>query len=184
MENKKKMATLTDVAKRANVSIATVSRYINNVGFISEELKSNIECAVKELNYSPNKVAQNLSKGRTGTVGIIIPDISNPFFPELVKGAADFLFTKNFHVHLLNSDNDPKKEELLLKDFQSIRVDGIIIAPSDSEKRNFDIFNQIKCPKVVVDREIIGLSADLVVVDNKNATFNMVNYLIKNGHKK
>jgi LacI family transcriptional regulator len=182
MVNRKK-ATVKDVAKLANVSIATVSRYINNVGFISGELKSKIERAIKELDYYPNKIAQNFSKGRTGTVGIIIPDISNPFFPELVRGVSDFLFGNNLHVHLLNSDNDPDKEELFLKDLQSMWVDGIIIAPSDSENRNFNLFNQIQSPKVILDREIIGLSTDLVVVNNKKGSFEAVKYLISNGHR-
>lgn len=177
------MPNLKDVAKKSNVSIATVSRYINNNGFISSELRSRIDIAIRELNYSPNRVAQSLSKGRTGIIGIIIPDITNPFFPELIKGASDFLITKNYYVHLCNSDNDQKKEELFLKDFQSMWVDGIIIAPSDSENRDFTIFNQIKCPKVIVDREIIGLDIDLVVVDNEKGSFDAVNYLIKNGHK-
>lgn len=178
------MSNLKDVAKKSNVSIATVSRYINNKGFISDKLRSRIESAIKELSYSPNRVAQGLSKGRTGTIGIIIPDITNPFFPELVKGASDYLFIKDYHVHLCSSDNDPKKEELFLKDFQSMWVDGIIIAPSDSENRDFTIFNQIKCPKVIVDREIIGLDVDLVVVNNEKGSLDAVNYLIENGHKK
>lgn len=178
------MANLEDVAKKSGVSTATVSRFLNNKGFISDELKDKISSAIKELNYYPNRVARSLSKGNTGIIGIIIPDITNPFFPELVKGASDFLVQKNHYVHLCSSENDPKKEELFLRDFRSMWVDGIIIAPSDSENRNFDVFNEVICPIVVVDREIIGLKTDLVVIDNKNGAYDATNYLIKNGHKK
>lgn len=178
------MKNLKDVAKEAGVSTATVSRYINNVGFISDELKSKINKAIKELNYYPNKVARSLSKGKTGIIGIIIPDITNPFFPELVKGASDLLITKGYHVHLCSSENDFKKEELFLRDFQSMRVDGIIIVPSDSEKRDSNIFNEIMCPIVMADREITGLDIDIIVFSNKKGAYDAVNYLIQNGHKK
>jgi len=178
------MVSLKDVSKKANVSVATVSRYINNVGFISKELRCRIKSVIEELNYSPNRVAQSLSMGKTGTVGIIIPDISNPYFPEIVRGASDFLFEKGLHVHLCNSDSDSKKEELFLKDFKSMWVDGVIIAPSDSENANFDIFNKIKCPTVIIDREITGLNIDLVVINNEKGAYEAVDYLIKNKNRK
>lgn len=178
------MVNLKDVSIKAGVSTATVSRHINNKGFISKELKQRINKAIKELDYYPNMVAKSLSKGYTKVIGIIIPDITNPFFPELVRGVFDFLIKKNYHLHLCNSDNDPKKEELFLRDFKAMWLDGIIIAPSDSENRDIGIFNEITCPKVIVDREVLGLDADLVIINNEKGAYDAVSYLIQQGHKR
>jgi len=178
------MVNLKNVAKEAGVSTATVSRFINNKGYISDSLKKRIRLAIKKLNYYPNKVARNLSKGSTRIIGIIIPDITNPFFPEIVKGVSDLLFQKNYYVHLCSSENDPKKEETFLRDLKSMWIDGIIIIPSDSENRSFDVFNKSTCPIVIIDREIIGLELDMVIADNKNSAYTATDYLIENGHKK
>ncbi|MCL4386427.1 MAG: LacI family transcriptional regulator [Actinobacteria bacterium] len=178
------MVNIKDVSTKAGVSTATVSRYINNNGFISKELRQKIDNAIKELGYYPNMVAKSLSKGYTKVIGIIIPDITNPFFPELVRGAFDFLIKKNYHLHLCNSDNDPKKEELFLRDFKAMWVDGVIIAPSDSENRDLGIFNEITFPKVIVDREVLGVDADLIIINNKKGAYDAVSYLIQQGHKR
>ncbi|MQY58020.1 MAG: LacI family DNA-binding transcriptional regulator [Clostridia bacterium] len=176
--------TLEDIAKKSGVSIKTVSRVLNNEKYVQEKTRKNILKIIKELNYIPSRVARSLSKGQTKNIGFIIPDITNPFFPEIVKGASDLLFSKDYYVHLCNSDNDPKKEEIYIKDLQSMWVDGIIIAPSDTENRNIKIFNSIASPFIVVDREIEGLKKDLIVVNNKKSAYEAVSYLIRNGHKK
>lgn len=175
--------TLKDIAEKSGVSIKTVSRVLNNEKYVQEKTRKKISEIIKELNYIPSRVARSLSKGHTKNIGFIIPDITNPFFPEIVKGASDLLLSKGYYVHLCSSDNDPEKEDLYLNDLRSMWVDGIIIAPTYSENREFQILNEISSPVVVVDREIKGLKKDLVVTNNKKGSYEVVKYLIGINHK-
>ncbi|MCG2790222.1 MAG: LacI family transcriptional regulator, partial [Actinomycetia bacterium] len=178
------MVTISDIAEKAGVSLGTVSKVLNYDSTVKEKNRKKVLKVIEEFNYTPNRVARSLAKKETKNIGFIIPDITNPFFPELVKGASDTLISKGYYVHLCNSDNDPKKEEIYIKDLQSMWVDGIIIAPSDTENRDIKIFNSIASPFIVVDREIEGLKKDLVIVNNKKSAYEAVSYLIRNGHKK
>ena len=178
------MVTIKEIAKKARVSVGTVSKVLNYNETVSEINRKKVIKTIKELNYTPNRIARSLSKGKTKNIGFIIPDITNPFFPALVKGASDILISKGYYVHLCSSDNDPDKEDLYINDLKSMWADGIIIAPSDTENRNISVFNTIMSPFVVVDREIEGLNKDLVIINNKKGAYEAVNYLINNGHKK
>lgn len=178
------MVTIKDIAKRAGVSVGTVSKIINCNETVSEKNKKVVINAIKELGYRPNRVARSLSKGKTKNIGFIVPDIKNPFFPEYVRGATDILISDGYYVFLCNSDNDVKKEIMYMDDLITMWVDGIIIAPSDTENRDTALSDKIVLPFVVVDREIKGLKRDLVIVNNKRGAYCAVKYLIENGHKK
>ena len=178
------MVTIKEIAKRAGVSVGTVSKVLNFNETVTKKNKNKIIKTIKELNYRPNRIARSLSKGKTKNIGFIIPDIKNPFFPELIRGASDVLMSDGYYVFLANSDNDSNKEDLYINDLISMWIDGIIIAPSDTENRNINIFNNIISPFVVVDREIKGLEKDLVIINNEKSAYNAVNYLKENGHKK
>ena len=178
------MVTIKEIAKKARVSVGTVSKVLNYNETVSEINRKKVIKTIKELNYTPNRIARSLSQGKTKNIGFIIPDITNPFFPALVKGASDILISKGYYVHLCSSDNDPDKEDLYINDLKSMWADGIIIAPSDTENRNISVFNTIMSPFVVVDRVIEGLNKDLVIINNKKGAYEEVDYLINNGHKK
>ena len=178
------MVTIKEIAKRAGVSVGTVSKVLNYDETVNEINRNKVIKIIKKLNYTPNRIARSLSRGKTKNVGFIIPDITNPFFPELVRGASDILISKGYYVFLCSSDNDPNKEDLYINDLMSMWADGIIIAPSDSENRDIDIFNKIIPPFVVIDREIEGLNKDLVIINNKKGAYEAVNYLIGNSHKR
>ncbi len=178
------MITIKEIAKKSGVSVGTVSKVLNYDMTVGEINRKKVMRTIEELNYKPNKIARSLSKGKTKNIGFIIPDITNPFFPALVKGASDVLISEGYYVHLCSSDDDPDKEDLYINDLKSMWVDGIIIAPSDTENRDVSVFNTITVPIVVVDREIEGLNRDLVIINNKEAAYEAVNYLIDNGHKK
>lgn len=178
------MVTIKEIAKKAGVSVGTVSKVLNYDKTVSEINKRKVIRIIKELNYRPNRIARSLSKGKTKNVGFIIPDITNPFFPELVRGASDLLISNGYYVFLCSSDNDSNKEDFYINDLVSMWIDGIIIAPSDTENRDISIFNKIISPFVVVDREIKELNKDLVIINNKKGAYEVVSYLISNGHKK
>lgn len=181
------MANIKDVARKSRVSIATVSNVLNNVPTVSKAIRKSVEKAIKELNYKPNLVAKSLAKGRTQTIACIIPDICNPFFPELVRGATDKASQLGYNLFLGNIDNDSEKEIEYIRNFVSQGVDGIIIATSDCSDKNAERLNEIKdlgIPVVMVDRELEGLDRDLVVVDNIKCAYSAVLHLIEMGYRK
>lgn len=178
------MVTIREIAKKAGVSVGTVSKVINYDETVSGINKRKVIRIIKELNYRPNRIARSLSKGKTKNVGFIIPDITNPYFPELVRGASDLLISNGYYVFLCSSDNDANKEDLYINDLVSMWIDGMIIAPSDTENRDISIFNKIISPFVVVDREIKELNKDLIIINNKKGAYEAVNYLISNGHRR
>lgn len=177
------MVTLKEIANKAGLSIGTVSKVLNNDLTVSEKNRNKIIEIIEEFNYKPNKIAISLSKGRTKNVGFIIPDNTNPFFSFLVGGASDLLTSHDYYVFLCCSNNNVTLEEKYIGDLISMWVDGLIIAPSLTEKRNISIFNKIKIPFVIVDEEIKGINQDFVIIDNKKGAYDGVKYLINNGHK-
>ncbi len=178
---------IKDVAKKSKVSIATVSNVLNKVPTVNPKIRKRVEKAIKELNYKPNFVAKSLAKGRTQTVACIIPDICNPFFPELVRGASDKAGSLGYNLFLGNIDNNPEKESEYIENFVSRGVDGLIIATSDCSDENTNRLNQIKTlqvPIVLVDRDLEGVDRDLVVIDNVKCAHLAVTHLLEMGHQR
>src|SRR6266496_2724172 len=120
------MANIYDVARTARVSVATVSAAVNGTAFVSPALKSRVQRAVKQLGYQPNLLARSLATQQSRTIGMIVPDIANPFFPEVVRGAEDAAYAAGYMLLIASSDNDLSKEEVYLRLFVAKRVDGVI----------------------------------------------------------
>src|SRR5437762_4652451 len=135
------MPNIYDVARRARVSAATVSAVLNESAFVSPGLKARVQAAVATLGYEPNLLARGLAKRQTKTIGMIVPDIANPFFPEVVRGAEDTVQTGGYTLLIASTDNDVEKEKLYLRLFLAKRVDGVILTkeigrfPRSEERR-------------------------------------------------
>jgi len=119
--------TIADVAKEANVSTMTVSRVINNKGEISPATRERVEGVIARLGYRPSSIARSLSTNRTYTLGLVVPDITNPFFPEIVRGAEDTAVQRGFSVILCNTVEDLSRERVVLELLESKRVDGLVL---------------------------------------------------------
>lgn len=145
------MATIKDVAREAEVSVATVSRVINNVGYVNEDTRKKVESAISKLNYKPNAVARSLFKKQSKTIALIVPDIKNPFFPELARAIEDFLNSKEFTLILCNSDENEDKERKYLEVMKQKYVDGIIIVTSTLTPKHVE---ENGIPIVALDRPI------------------------------
>jgi len=176
--------TLKDIAKKAKVSIKTVSRVINDEPMVSKNTRSRVKAVIEELGYQPNLIARSLKKRKSNSIGIILPDIGNPAFTEMVKGCMDSLNSSGYYTFLGSYEDDPNKEEEFIRDFNSMFIDGLIIIPSITENRNISIFEKINCPMVFIDREIDGLNRDTVISENRNGVYRATRHLIKKGHKK
>jgi len=178
------MVTIKDVAKSAGVSVGTVSNVLNNLSTVTEKNKEKVLSTINKLGYRPNKIAASLSKKKTMNVGLIVPDVSSPFYSDLIKGISDTLDSYNYNVFLCSSNNNLAKETKIINDLLSMWIEGIILIPVYAENRDIELLKKIKTPLVLVNREIEGLKKDIVVFDNLEGAFKATKYLIQNNHKR
>jgi LacI family transcriptional regulator len=180
------MSNIYDVATRAKVSTATVSAVLNESAFVSPGLKQRVVAAIRALGYEPNLVARGLAKQRTQTLGMIVPDIANPFFPEVVRGAEDAARAAGYSLLIASSDNDLKTEEVYLKLFLAKRVDGVILtkAPGRMPKAVATAFAKAHVPIVLLARTVAGFKADVVEMDDRAAAHEAVTHLLRLGYRR
>src|SRR5579859_2265984 len=126
----KAAVTITDVAKTAGVSIQTVSRVLNQTGQTSLATRQRVQQAIEQLGYRPNHIARSLATNRTFTLGLIVPDITNPFFPDIVRGAEQVAIEHGYTIFLCNTNEQPEREMAALTMLEAHRVDGIILCGS------------------------------------------------------
>jgi LacI family transcriptional regulator len=143
------MATIRDVAKEAGVSVATVSRVLNENGYVHEDTRKRVVTAMEKLNYSPNEVARSLYKKKSKLIGLLLPDITNPFFPQLARGVEDEMQKEGFRLLFGNSDEQPKKELDYIHTFVQNNVVGIISATNDRSETNY---KDLSIPVVFLDQ--------------------------------
>jgi DNA-binding LacI/PurR family transcriptional regulator len=180
------MASMNDVALKAGVSIATVSRVINGSSSLNEETRSKVLKAIKELNYQPSRVAKRLrSKTTSGNlIGILIPDIQNPFYVDVLRGVEDIAYKNNYALIMCNFGQDEKKEKLYLDILMSEAVDGLLAAPAREDDPEVTRLVEQGLPIVCVDRGLKNVEVDVVMVNNQKGAFQAVDYLAKAGYKR
>ncbi len=177
-------ASIKDVAKEAGVSIATVSRVLNDIDVVNEDTKKKVLEAIDKLGYRPNIVARSLKTQKTGTIGIIIPDISSQFYPEIVRGAEDVANIYDCNIILCNTDLDPQKEMEYLNILREKMVDGVLYMSNSLERNTLALLKKLQMPAVLVETTDIEESFPSVTIDNEEAAFEAVEYLIKKGRRK
>jgi LacI family transcriptional regulator len=176
------MTTIRDVAERAGVSTTTVSHVVNRTRKVEPSTAAKVETAIVELGYRPNALARSMRRGRTHTVGIVIPDIANPFFGDLARSLEDHMFEAGYSAIICNSDGDADKEARYLDVLLSKKVDGLLlIAASQSSEGLVELLEQGP-PTVVVDRELGVVSASHVMVANHDGGFLAGQHLLGLGH--
>jgi len=178
------MTTLRDIARRAGVSVSTVSHVLNGTRFVSEVRRQRVLAAIQELGYEPNAVARSLKINRSHTIGLIISDINNPFFTAVVRGVEDVANQHGYSVILCNTDENPDKELNYLRILRSKRVDGLIIAPTGVLHEYLRNLVHSNFPIVFIDRELDNLPVSAVVLDNETAAYQIVKHLISLGHRR
>lgn len=179
------MATIRDVARLANVSVATVSNALNSSDRVSPELLARVRAAVEKLSYTPHAGARSLRKRSSGLLGLVVGDITNPFFSDLFEAVEDAAAASGYLVLLCNSSERSEREEAHLKMLRTQRIDGLILAPTGAASMNrASLLAQLEVPVVLVDRAMDGLGYDAVVLDNRKAGFEATNHLIGLGHRR
>lgn len=153
------MTTIKEVAKLAGVSVATVSRALNNSGYVSEDARKKVEAAVKELNFYPNEVARSLYQKKSKLIGLLLPDIANPFFPLIAKGVEDGVNQRGYSLLLGNVEEDLEKEKDYLKIFSQNNIAGVISAVQGNTK-DFQHMPFVLLDRVESDHEFAVHSDD------------------------
>ncbi|MBC5647189.1 LacI family DNA-binding transcriptional regulator [Christensenella tenuis] len=180
-------ATISDIARKAGVSLATVSRVINKSPAVSDKSKKKVESAIKELNYIPSAYARGLSRNQSNIIGVIVPEISNPFFSEVIDGISSVADRQGLNVLLFNTDENIEKEARAMRILQEYRIRGLIITPvtgnNEYDKKYVEMFENMNLPIVLVDRNIKNSNFDGVYFDDKAALYKITSLLIENGHK-
>ncbi len=175
--------TIKDIARKAGVSIATVSYVINKSRTVSPDLAERVKAAIDEIGYYPDTNARSLKSKRTCTIGLIVPDNANPFFAEIAKGVEDAGFEAGFNVILCNSNAMMERELAYINLLVSKRVDGVIFAPTTLSIQPVKRIVDLGIPVVVFYREAHGLDIDSIRIDNLDGSYRATRHLIELGHR-
>lgn len=175
--------TIYDVAKAAGVSIATVSKVINNTGNMRDTTRERVKQAIIELNYQPNMVASALTGKGTETIGLLVPDISNPFFAEMARTIEDRAHEVGMSVIICSTDTDAEKEKKYIDLLKRKQVDGLIIAATIQDIELLEDLKEGTIPIVMLTQDDVGLGLTSVSVDDFKGGFDATHYLINSGHK-
>jgi LacI family transcriptional regulator len=181
-----KAASIYDVAREAHVSVFTVSAVVNDKQHVGKKLRERVEAAIRKLNYRPNLIARSLAKRRTHTIGMIVPDIANPFFPMVVRGAEDAAQKLGYNLLLCNSDDSLDKEESSIELLLSKRVDGILLtkAAEDFRPSLRQMIKEVDIPFVLIMRTYPKLTKDALITDDYQGAYDAVSHLARSGRRR
>lgn len=177
------MATMKQVAGRAEVSVATVSRVINETGYVSPDLKERVHTAMRELNYQPSDLARSLRRKETLTVGILIPQLDHPFFGSLAFAIEKSLFANDYRTLICSAEEDQDKEHAYVEMLIRQRVDGVIFVPTGQSVDNLRLLQSSDVPVVLVDRDLKHRHVDKIMSDNEQGGYQGMCHLLGMGHR-
>jgi LacI family transcriptional regulator len=177
------MSTIRDVAERAGVSTMTVSRVINNSGYISQDARERVEAAIAELGYVPNTLARSLRFKQTKTLALVITDITNPFFTTIARGVEDAASKQGFSVFFCNTDESETEQAEHLTALVQKRVDGVLLVPARSSAEPVAFLRDQKVPVVILDRRVPECSVDSVRCDSEEGAYRLASLLVQLGHR-
>ncbi|PKO15107.1 MAG: LacI family transcriptional regulator [Chloroflexi bacterium HGW-Chloroflexi-10] len=177
--------SMSDVANKASVSLMTVSRVINHKGDVSSETRERILRIIQELDYRPSAIARSLATKQTRTIGLVIPDVSNPFFADITRGIETLAYAEGYHVFLCNTEEDPQREMAVIQSLEEKRVDGLILCSSRIEEKQLtDLLARL--PAIVLinrrlnDHDDNGFQS--VFLDDERSGLIATQHLINSGH--
>ena len=178
------MPTIRDVAKRAGVASMTVSRVINDSGYVSDETRVKVEAAIAELGYVPNMLGPSLRFNQTKTLAVILTDITNPFWTTVARGVEDAAQKESYSVILCNTDENLEKQNQYLHMLLRRRIDGILFVPAGNSFESVQLIRQQKVAVVVLDRDILDIDVDIVLGDSIGGAYDLTRHLIELGHER
>jgi LacI family transcriptional regulator len=178
------MPTIRDVARRAGVAPITVSRVINHSGYVSEGTRQRVENAIAELKYVPNALAQGLRFNKTNVIALVLSDVTNPFWTTVARGTEDAASEQNYSIILCNTDENVAKQDKYVALLLQRQVDGFLLVPAPDTADTIRLIQQQKVSLVILDRQLTGVSADVVRGDSEGGAYELTRYLIGLGHRR
>jgi LacI family transcriptional regulator len=178
------MPTIRDVAKLAGVAPITASRVISNSGYASDDVRQRVTQAAEQLGYVPNYLARSLRSKRTHTLALVLTDITNPFWTTVARGVEDAASEKGYNVIFCNTDESASKQDSYLEAMIQKQVDGILLVPARSEESPIGFLHQQNVQVVLLDRRLPILEADVVRCDSFGGAYQLVQLLLKLGHRR
>lgn len=179
--------TIKDIAEKAGVSVATVSRVLNSSGYVSEKNKEKIEAIIREFNYCPNAAARSLINQASNMIGLVMPERINPFFVKVYDGVTRKADEQNITVLFYKTDDSEEKQGEILKQLKAQNVKGILITPSlyqtATTRKVLEQMERSGIPVVLIDRDTEGGDFDAIFIDNKGAIYKATKQLIQSGHR-
>ncbi len=175
--------TMADVAREAGVSLMTVSRVINNKSQVSAATRQRVLSIVEQLGYRPSGIARGLATRRTGTLGLVVPDVANPFFADVARGAEHQAYTKGYNVFLCNTAEDPEREIAVLQLLDEKRVDGVVLCSSRLEDEDLRALLGRHPAVVLVNRQLERTNAGAVLIDDETGGQAATQHLLQSGHR-
>lgn len=178
------MSTIVEVAKRAGVSVGTVSNVVRGDPRVGRDFRERVEAAIRELDYHPNEIARSLKVNQTFMLGMVLPDITNPFFPEIIRGAEDTALERRYLLVTANTDEQIERERSIVAALRSRRVDGLLLACAPG-KDNSHIRRMMDAgiPIVCLDRMPVGVKVDAVLLDNVRGGEDCMRHLLRVGYR-
>lgn len=177
------MTTIKDIAQRSGAGITTVSRVINNSGYVADATRARVEKAIKELGYRPNASARMMRSGRSNLIGILVPSIKVDFFARLAHRLEQALFSKDYQTLICSTAEDINHESEYINMLLAQQVDGVMVASVSSNIKAFSKLSDAGIPILALDRELEGMNATLVSSDHFGGGQLAANHLIELGHK-
>lgn len=178
------MVTIQDVASRAGVAAITVSRVLNNSGYVSAQTRTRVQAAASELNYVPNSVARSLRSNRTHILALLLADIGNPFWTTVARGVEDVANQQGYSVILCNTDEKASKQEEYIDVLLRKRVDGFLLVPTTDVAASVRMIQRQNTPLVILDRNLPEVAVDTVRGDTYGGAYRLTKHLLALGHRK
>ncbi|WP_320169851.1 LacI family DNA-binding transcriptional regulator [Maridesulfovibrio sp.] len=175
---------IKDIAEAAGVSTATVSRVLSGKPNVRQEVREKVLQVVARTNYKPDGAARRLRSGKSTYIGLIVADIQSPYFASVARAVEDVAQKNNYNVILCNTDENHDKERNYLEMMQSENAAGVILAPTLRLSENFELTRYYSSPMVVIDRQVQGLSVDMVLIDNRQASLELTRHMLAHGYKR
>lgn len=176
--------TMADVAHEAGVSLMTVSRVVNNRDNVSPATRQRVLEIIERLEFRPSGIARGLATRRTGTLGLVMPDVGNPFFSTVARGAEHLAYNEGYNVFLCNTNEDWGREEAVLQSLEERRVDGVVLCSSRLDDDKLESVVTRFPAAVLVNRSLAGTKAGAVMVDDKAGSWDVIQHLLRTGHRK
>jgi LacI family transcriptional regulator len=176
-------ATLRDVARQAGVASSTISRYLNGSLELPSPTRNRVQAAIAELNYRPNALARSLQAGRSHILGLILPDLSNPFFTSVADAAAAAAYREGYSILLCATGNDPDRETHYVNLLVAGQLDGLIYLGAHRRNSALEKMRRTELPIIIVDEEIEGVTGGRLFVDNRRGGYLATEHLLHLGHR-